>query len=163
MTREGIRNAVEAGVDSIEHGTGVDKETLALMAKKGVFLVPTSAAVSGNAESLPLVRAEIANAQAARVRIASGYDASTENSQGKNALELASLVKFGVSPVEAIRAATTTAADLMKWQESVGSIEKGKFADLIAVEGDPLADISVLQHVVFVMKGGAEVKGMTPK
>ena len=170
MTREGARNAVEAGVDSVEHGTEVDKETLALMANKGIFLVPTSAAISSDYESAPpgpraamepmmqSLRAEIANAQAARVKIASGFDASSDDKQGKNALELASLVKLGLTPIEAIRAATTTAADLMAWPESVGSIEKGKFADLIAVEGDPLADISVLQRVVFVMKGGTQVK-----
>ena len=67
------------------------------------------------------------------------------------------LVKLGLSPLEAIRAATLTAADVMAWQTSVGSIEKGKFADLVAVDGDPLADISALQHVVAVFKGGAVV------
>ena len=169
-TREGTRNAVEAGVDSIEHGTEIEKETLAVMAKKGVFLVPTAAAQSADYESAPparrvameptiqALRAEIANAQAAHVRIASGFDAATEDRQGRNALELASLVKLGLTPIEAIRAATTTAAELMGWQEFVGSIEKNKFADLIAVDGDPLADISVLQHVVLVIKGGKQVK-----
>jgi imidazolonepropionase-like amidohydrolase len=170
MTREGTRNAVEAGVDSIEHGTEIEKETLAVMAKKGVFLVPTAAAQSADYESAPparrvameptmqALRAEIANAQAAHVRIASGFDAATEDRQGRNALELASLVKLGLTPIEAIRAATTTAAELMGWQEFVGSIEKNKFADFIAVDGDPLADISVLQHVVLVIKAGKQVK-----
>lgn len=175
MTREGARNAVEAGVDSIEHGTEIEPETLALMAKRGVFLVPTSAAQSGDYDSAPAaqraamestmrsLRAEVANAQAAHVRIASGFDAATENKQGRNALELVSLVKLGLTPIEAIRAATTAAAELMGWQDSVGSIEKNKFADLIAVDGDPLADISVLQHVVFVLKGGKQVKPVTPE
>ena len=170
MSREGTRNAVEAGVDSIEHGTEIEKETLAVMAKKGVFLVPTAAAQSADYESAPparrvameptmeALRAEIANAQAAHARIASGFDAATEDRQGRNALELASLVKLGLTPIEAIRAATTTAAELMGWQEFVGSIEKNKFADFIAVDGDPLADISVLQHVVLVIKGGKQVK-----
>ena len=175
MTREGARNAVEAGVDSIEHGTEIEPETLALMAKRGVFLVPTSAAQSGDYDSAPAaqraamestmrsLQAEVANAQAAHVRIASGFDAATENKQGRNALELVSLVKLGLTPIEAIRAATTAAAELMGWQDSVGSIEKNKFADLIAVDGDPLADISVLQHVVFVLKGGKQVKPVTPE
>jgi imidazolonepropionase-like amidohydrolase len=170
MTREGARNAVEAGVDSIEHGTGIDRETLALMAKKGMFLVPTSAVISNDYETAPpaqrarmesmmtSLRAEITNALAEHVKIASGSDAGNEDAQGKNALELVSLVKFGLTPIEAIRAATLTAADLMAWGDSVGSIEKGKYADLIAVEGDPLADISRLQHVTFVMKGGVQIK-----
>jgi imidazolonepropionase-like amidohydrolase len=161
MTREGARNAVEAGVDSIEHGNQVDKETLALMASKGTFLVPTSSASLGDTAAEPAIQAlrtVIANAQAAHVKIACGFDADSDARQGRNALELASLVKLGLTPIEAIRAATVTAADLMAWQASVGSLEKGKFADLIAVDGDPLADISVLQHVTFVMKGGTPVK-----
>ncbi len=162
MSREGIRNAVESGVDSIEHGDGVDKETLALMAAKGVFLVPTSAAVSGNDESATrTVRAEITNAKSAGVKIACGFDAGTETKQGKNAAELVSLVRLGLTPMEAIRAATLTGADVMGWQGLVGSIEKGAFADLIAVEGDPLADISVLQHVASVLKGGILVRPHT--
>ena len=76
---------------------------------------------------------------------------------------MASLVKLGLTPIEAIRAATTTAAELMGWQEFVGSIEKNKFADLIAVDGDPLADISVLQRVVLVIKGGKQVKPFVPE
>jgi imidazolonepropionase-like amidohydrolase len=174
-TREGIRNAVEAGVDSIEHGTEVDQETLALMQKKGTFLVPTSAAISSDYESatptqraqmepiMQSLRKEITNAVAAHVKIASGSDASNDDTQGKNALELVTLVKLGLTPLDAIRAATTTAAELMAWQDSVGSIDQGKFADLIAVSGDPLADISVLQHVTFVMKGGAQVKPTQPR
>jgi imidazolonepropionase-like amidohydrolase len=170
MTPEGARNAVEAGVDSIEHGTQVDQATLAMMASKGIFLVPTSGALSGIYESAPAaqraameplmqsLRAEIANARAAHVRIACGFDADSADKQGKSALELASLVRLGLSALEAIRAATVEAAHLMGWQDSVGSIESGKFADLVAVEGDPLADIGVLQHVVFVMKNGKQVK-----
>jgi imidazolonepropionase-like amidohydrolase len=120
-----VLHAVQAGVDSIEHGTEIDKENLAQMAKKGVFLVPTSAAHSADYESAPAaqrvavepamqaLRAEIANAQAAHIRIVSGFDAATEDRQGRNALELASLVKFGLTPIEAIRAASTAAAEPM--------------------------------------------------
>jgi imidazolonepropionase-like amidohydrolase len=169
-TREGARNAVEAGVDSVEHGTKVDKETLALMEKKGIFLVPTSGAILGDYESVPpaqraemeetvqALRDEILNARAAHVKIVSGFDAATDNKQGKNSVELITLVKLGLTPLEAIRAATTTAAELMGWQDRVGSIDKGKFADIIAVDGDPLADISLLEHVTFVMKGGVPVE-----
>jgi len=170
-TREGARNAVESGVDSVEHGTHVDKETLALMASKGTFLVPTSAAISGDydqakspqqraemEETMQSLRDEITNARAAHVKIACGFDASNDDTQGKNARELVSLVKLGLPPIEAIQAATTVAAELMGWSDRIGSIEKGKFADLIAVDGDPLQDISALQHVKFVMKGGVQVK-----
>ena len=170
MTREGIRNAVEGGVDSIEHGNDVDKETLSSMAARGTFLVPTTSGAVGRYKSasaerraamepaIERLRAVIADARAAGVRIACGSDASSERSHGKNAAEIMALTTLGMKPIDAIRAATTTAAELMGWQDSAGSIEKGKFADLTAVEGDPLADISVLQHVVFVMKGGIRVR-----
>lgn len=170
-TKEGIRNAVESGVDSVEHGTGVDKETLQLMVEKGTFLVPTSAAVSGGyyeaktpeeraqmEPTMQSLRSEITNALALHVKIVCGFDASNDDTQGKNANELVSLVKLGLTPIEAVQAATTVAADLLGWSDRIGSIEKGKFADLVAVDGDPLQDISVLQHVKFVMKGGQQVK-----
>ena len=104
------------------------------------------------------LRSEITNALALHVKIVCGFDASNDDTQGKNANELVSLVKLGLTPIEAVQAATTVAADLMGWSDRIGSIEKGKFADLIAVDGDPLQDISVLQHVKFVMKGGEQVK-----
>ena len=170
-TREGIRNAVESGVDSIEHGTEIDKETLELMAQKGTYLVPTSAAVSHSfanpktplehelgESTMRSLREEIANARAAHVKIACGFDASTEDRQGKNAQELVKLVELGLPPLEAIQAATIVPSELMGWQESIGSIERGKYADLIAVDGDPLQDISILTKVSFVMKGGQRVK-----
>ena len=170
MTREGIRNAVDGGVDSIEHGNDLDKETLSLMATRGIFLVPTTSgtvrryqAASGERRAamepaMERLRAVVAGARAAGVRIACGSDASSESGHGKNATEITSLAALGMKPIDVIRAATTTAAELMGWQDSAGSLEKGKFADLIAVEGDPLADISVFQHVVFVMKGGSRVR-----
>lgn len=92
------------------------------------------------------------------MKIASGFDASSPDRQGKNANELVALTKRGMPPLEAIRAATMNAAELLGWQNRVGTLEPGKYADLIAVEGDPLVDITVLQHVKFVMKGGAVVK-----
>ena len=92
------------------------------------------------------------------MKIASGFDASGATNQGKNADELVALTKRGMSPIETIRAATLNAAELMSWQDRVGALEPGKYADLIAVDGDPLTDISVLQQVKFVMKGGSMVK-----
>jgi imidazolonepropionase-like amidohydrolase len=92
------------------------------------------------------------------VNVASGYDAADAGSQGKNAQELVALVRHGLTPAAAIRCATVTASDLLGWADRIGSIEAGKFADLIAVEGDPLKEITVLTNVVFVMKGGTVVK-----
>jgi imidazolonepropionase-like amidohydrolase len=92
------------------------------------------------------------------VKIASGYDASSAERQGKNANELVALVKRGMPPLQAIRAATVNAAELLGWQDRVGAVEAGKYADLIAVEGDPLTEVTVLQEVKFVMKGGTIVK-----
>jgi imidazolonepropionase-like amidohydrolase len=166
MTREGARNAVEAGVDSIEHGTAVDHETLALMAKRGVYLVPTSAAQFGSldkltgadrdefARRLEAFRKELADARQLHLKIATGFDASDAGEHGKNANELVMLVQLGFTPLEVVRAATIVGAELMGMRESVGSLEAGKFADVIAVDGDPLKDISALQHVAFVMKAG---------
>jgi imidazolonepropionase-like amidohydrolase len=101
---------------------------------------------------------EITIAKSMGVKIALGFDASEKGMHGKNATELASMVKRGLTPVEAIQAATINAAELLSWQDRVGAIEPGKFADLIAVVGDPLNDITVLQNVIFVMKGGEVVK-----
>jgi imidazolonepropionase-like amidohydrolase len=92
------------------------------------------------------------------IKIASGFDASRVGLHGKNADELVALTKRGMPSLEAIRAATVKAAELIGWQENVGAVEAGKYADLIAVEGDPITDIAVLQQVKFVMKGGAVVK-----
>ena len=92
------------------------------------------------------------------VKIASGFDASTPAGQGRNADQLVAMAKRGMPLLEVIRAATLNAAELMGWQEDVGAIEAGKYADLIAVEGNPLTDIAVLQKVEFVMKGGQIVK-----
>ncbi|SPE27462.1 Amidohydrolase domain protein (fragment) [Candidatus Sulfopaludibacter sp. SbA3] len=169
MTREGARNAVEAGVDSIEHGTSLDHETLALMANRGVYLVPTSAAQFGSLETakgperdqleqrFEAFRKQLADARQLHVKIAAGYDASEADQQGKS-IKVLMLVKLGFTPREVLRAATLVGEELMGMQKSIGSLEPGKFADLIAVEGDPLQDISALQHVTFVMKGGVRVR-----
>jgi imidazolonepropionase-like amidohydrolase len=171
-TPEGIHNALTAGVDSIEHGHRIDRANLELMKAQGVFLVPTVSGIDARGATLPDNEAihkrfaafmaqiddGLKNARLLGVKIASGFDAGGAESQGKNADELVALVKHGLSPIEAIRAATTNAAELLGWEDRVGAIEPGRFADLIAVEGDPLADIAVLKNVKLVMKGSVVVK-----
>jgi imidazolonepropionase-like amidohydrolase len=174
-TPEGIKNAVTAGVDSIEHGHGASQEDLEMMKAKGTFLVPTVGVIDDIFEKhkndaitperrkrreafLQGIQQSVQTAKSLGVKIASGFDASDPDGQGKNADELVALTKRGLTPLEAIRAATINAAELLSWQDKVGAIEIGHYADLIAVEGDPLADITLLQHVKFVMKGGKVVK-----
>jgi imidazolonepropionase-like amidohydrolase len=174
-TPEGIKNAIMAGVDSIEHGFGADRESLEMMKAHGTFLVPTVGVVDAQLElhkNVPLtpeqrqrrdeflqaIQQSLQQALSLGVKMASGFDASTPTGQGRNADQLVAMAKRGISPPEVIRAATVNAAELMGWQEDVGAIEAGKYADLIAVEGNPLTDIAVLQKVDFVMKGGIIVK-----
>lgn len=170
-TALGIRNAITAGVDSIEHGHGADRQDLEMMRAKAVYWVPTMGyyfyrvdkTTSAQAhkymeEVLQRARQNIPIARELGVKIANGFDPSSAEEHGQNAHEIIAMTKLGLTPIEAIRAATTTAADLMGWQDKVGLIEPGKYADIIAVAGDPLADISELQRVTFVMKGGLVVK-----
>lgn len=174
-TPQGIKNAIAAGVDSIEHGFGADRESIEMMKTHGIFFVPTLSAIDSLIEAhkndpttpegrqkreafLQHLSQNIQLAMTLGVKIASGSDPSSPDRQGKNADEIVALTKRGMPPLEAIRAATVNAAELMSWQNDVGSIEAGKYADLIAVEGDPLTDITVLQHVKFVMRGGTIVK-----
>jgi imidazolonepropionase-like amidohydrolase len=185
-TPEGIKNALLAGVDSIEHGHGANREDLEMMKAQETFLVPTIGVVDDMiaaqaelhkndpkndpnvaegrkwAESLLLgIKEEIQTAKSLGVKIAAGFDAATPELQGRNAAELAAMTKRGLTSLEAIQAATINAAELLSWQDNVGVLEAGHYADVIAVDGDPLADITVLQHVKFVMKGGVIVKDGT--
>jgi len=169
-TPEGIKNAITAGVDSIEHGHRADRQAIEMMRDKGIFLVATVGMIANQMERaspeqrqrmagfIEGVQQEIRMALDLHVRMASGFDASGASVHGKNADELVALAKFGVPAIDAIRAATMNAAELMSWQSDVGAIEPGKFADLIAVDGDPLSDIAVLKQVKFVMKGGKVVR-----
>jgi imidazolonepropionase-like amidohydrolase len=170
-TAEGIRNAVTAGVDSIEHGHRVDRATLDLMKSKGIYLVPTLSPIDADMARAPgdwtspqakaflaAVNEGVATAKKLGVKIADGSDPSSADRHGRNAEELEAMTRRGLSALEAIRAATVTAADLIGWPDDVGAVEAGKFADVIAVDGDPLTDIKVLQHVRFVMKGGRIIK-----
>ena len=170
---EGIRWASMAGVDSIEHGSYIDDAGIAAMKKHGTYLVPTQYLADWMAENgarvLPPMfqqkmkevtgksRPNVTRAMAAGVKIAFGTDAGVYP-HGLNAHEFAVYVKMGMTPLAAIQSATLNAADLLGWSDRVGSLEPGKYADLIAVDGDPLADVSTLEHVKFVMKGGAVVK-----
>jgi len=170
-TPEGIRNALEAGADSIEHATFADESSLKLMKQKGAFLVTTKAAymemakTSSDAGTREHGRRAIENARrilpmahSMGVKIASGFDPASEGEHGKNAREIVVLNELGLSAIDSIRAATVNAAELMGWSKKIGSLETGKYADLIAVSGDPLSDVSELQHVKFVMKGGVVIR-----
>jgi imidazolonepropionase-like amidohydrolase len=166
---EGIKAAVRAGVDSIEHGSMLDDEAIALMKEHGTFLVPTDylteamdtprlpPPIRKKAETvLPLAQTSHQKAIAAGVKIAYGTDAGVYP-HGLNAHEFETLVRRGMKPLDALRAATLGACELLGVSDR-GSIAPGKLADLIAVSGDPLRDVTVLQKVEFVMKGGAIVK-----
>jgi imidazolonepropionase-like amidohydrolase len=173
-----IDAAVRAGVDSIEHGSYADAESFALMKQHGTYLVPTlsafygvlkladensSALAPGSAAKIraiaPLALGMLAGAHKAGVKIAFGTDAAGNAvPHGTNAGEFALLVKAGLTPMEAIETATRNAADLIGDPQDIGTIRPGRYADLIAVRDDPLADVDALRHVGFVMKGGAVFK-----
>jgi imidazolonepropionase-like amidohydrolase len=160
-----IRNAIEAGIDCIEHGSLASDETLDLMIERGTFLVATTYLADGMdvsraapelqakaADVFPRSRATISKAIAKGVKVACGTDAPAIP-HGKNAKELLALVERGMTPLQALRAATTVAADLIDVTDR-GRLESGLLADVIAVPGDPLSDIGVIEDVRFVMKGG---------
>lgn len=169
---DGINLALRLGADSIEHGTIFDDETIGLFRRSGAYYVPTLSTVNGYLERLeadpnaypPDVLAKIQwrisitgqslqRAAPAGVRIAFGTDAGVSK-HGRNADEFALMVRHGMTPMGAIEAATVNAADLLGLSAEVGSLEPGKRADLIAVEGDPLSDVSTLTRVGFVMRDG---------
>lgn len=168
----GIKNAIRAGIDSIEHGFYLDAEAIDMMLERGVFFVPTLAAlyhiIEGGAESgIPAFmiekakRAEDAQldsfrrAREAGVRIAAGNDGGTPFNTSDNLVsELERMVKAGMSPAEALDAAHATAADLLHLSELIGTVEPDKMADLAVLDADPLADISVLRQVHRVIKDG---------
>jgi imidazolonepropionase-like amidohydrolase len=167
----GLRVAVEAGVDSIEHGCYLDEapELLDRMAARGIFFVPTFTVYDYHRKSpAPHIRerardleehhrASLSRALAAGVKVAAGTDAGGHG-HPPNALEIAGLVKAGMAPLQALRAATGWAAECLGREREIGTVEKGKLADLIAISGDPLADVGILQdpgRIALVLKGGA--------
>jgi imidazolonepropionase-like amidohydrolase len=170
MALQGVHNSVEAGVDSIEHGNYISEDDLKTMVTRGIYYVPTifvgAYVAQGRAAAgapvwvkmLSIHEDTFRRALKAGVKIAFGTDAGgfawTENP----AKEFAYMVKWGMTPEQAIRSATGTAAALLGWSDQVGTLETGKFADIVATPGDPLADITALEKVDFVMKGGRVVK-----
>src|SRR6266853_334118 len=160
---DGLGNCVNAGVESIEHGVELDDDVIRMMVQKGIYLAPTLYHYQLDREhdmkkfgghsiaeiSEPSFRRAVA--QGLKIAFGSGVGPFPHGTQNK---EFEYMVKFGMTTVQAIRAATSDAANMMGWQERVGSVEPGKFADLVAVEGNPIADITELERIKFVMKGG---------
>jgi imidazolonepropionase-like amidohydrolase len=170
----GIKQAILAGVDSIEHGSLINDEDIRLMKERGTYLVPTLYVpdwLAENAEKVgippwgvaklnalrPAIHGNLSRAFRAGVRVAFGTDAAVYP-HGLNAHEFPVMVQLGLTPIQAIQAATANAAELLGWSDRVGSIEPGRLADLIAVSGDPTHDVTVLERVQFVMKGGQVIK-----
>jgi imidazolonepropionase-like amidohydrolase len=164
---DGIAAALKAGVDSIEHGDGLTEAEMDEMVRRGIYWVPTimvgAYVAPGRAGNWPkMVETEKKAFQLALkkgVKIVLGTDAGGFDWKGLNeALEFKYYVDYGMTPMQAIRTATTSAAELLGWSDKMGSIEAGKWADLVAISGDPLKDVTELQKVKFVMKGGAVFK-----
>ena len=171
---EGQRNAIIAGCDTIEHGFGLDQEQVNMMVAKGLFYDPTIVRytepymddndkknTAGKYRIIPIFTKAATMAAATKgikVMVGSGADGSTF-AHGTQALEFEALVKLAnMTPARAIQSGTIVNAEALGWQDQIGSIEKGKYADLVAVSGDPLADITELQRVKFVMKGGKVIR-----
>ena len=170
MALNGVHNSVEAGVDSIEHGNYISDADLKSMAEKGIYYVPTiyvgeyvaqGRAAAGAKVWLDMIKIHedtFRRALKAGVKIAFGTDVGGFDWGVDPAVEFPYMVKYGMTPAQALRSATLNAAELLGMQNDVGSIAPGKYADLVAVKGDPLADISILQKIDFVMKGGEVYK-----
>ena len=174
---EGIKNALRAGIHSIEHGIYLDDEAIELMLKRGAFLVPTllaplavleigekggmaEYAIRKTREVIEAHSDSISRAHQAGVKIAMGTDAGVMP-HGTNLRELGLMVNIGMTPMETIVATTKTAAECLGWQDQVGTVEVGKLADLVIVKTNPLRDIRSLEnadHIVLVMKDGKIVK-----
>ncbi len=169
----GIANAARAGVRSVEHGSLMDEAAIELMAGRGTYLVADlyngdfiaaegrrahwpAETLRKNDETTEAQRAGFRKAVAAGVRIAFGTDSGVYP-HGDNAIQLAYYVRYGLSPLAAIRSATLWAAECIGWDDRVGTLEPGLFADLVAVDGDPLVDVTLLERPVAVVKGGIQV------
>ena len=171
---EGQKNSIIAGCDTIEHAFGLDQEQANMMVAKGLYYDPTlqrytepylddndAKNTGGKYRIIPIFEHAVQMAAATKglkIMMGSGADGETYV-HGTQALDFEMLVKHGgLTPVRALQAATTINAEVLGWQDQIGSIDKGKYADLVAVSGDPLADITELQRVKFVMKGGKVIK-----
>lgn len=170
MGLEGVHNAVAAGVDSIEHGAYISDDDLKTMLARGIYYVPTlyifiyadqirtAAGFQGWQGGTAIHAETFRRAHKAGLKIAFGTDAGGFEWTINPAKEFSYMVQYGMTPAEAIRAATVTASELLRMQDQIGTIEPGKFADVVAVPSDPLADVSALEHVNFVMKDGVVYK-----
>jgi imidazolonepropionase-like amidohydrolase len=173
MALNGVHDSVEAGVDSIEHGNYIADADLKTMAQRGIYYIPTffvgeyvaqGRANAGAPVWLQMIKIHadtFRRALKAGVKIAFGTDVGGFDWSIDPAVEFPLMVKYGMTPAQALRAATTSAAELLDMQNDVGSVAPGKYADIVAVKGDPLADISLLQKIDFVMKGGEIYKSPT--
>jgi imidazolonepropionase-like amidohydrolase len=170
----GIKYAVLAGVDSIEHGSYITDQETQLMKEHGTYLVPTVYLEDWVLQNLqilgwtpnsmekartviPIANKNVSHAFKSGVKVALGTDAGIYP-HGLNGHEFRKMVEMGLTPLQAIQAGTVNAADLLGWSDKVGTIETGKWADIVAVDGDPLQDTATLEHVKFVMKGGEVIK-----
>ena len=170
---EGLRNAIIAGVDTIEHGQGLDDTMIEMMVQKGLYYDPTGIRYSldsidandrkntgGKYSIIPIfdknARAAIAH-KGLKIMFGSGVDGDLypHGTQGR---DFGWLVKHGMTPAAALQAATVVNSQMMGWQDQIGSLDKGKYADIVAVSGDPLQDITEMERVKFVMKGGKVIK-----
>jgi imidazolonepropionase-like amidohydrolase len=175
--KQAIDHTIALGVDSIEHGTYADAESYRLFKAHGTYFVPTMlvgtkvvehakahpedlnpSTVQKALTVVPYMLQNMHNAYAAGVKIAFGTDTFGMSNHGENAQEFALLVGAGMPPIEAIKAATWNAADLIGDTKDIGTVQPGRYADIIAVDADPLKDVTVLEHVAFVMKGGVVYK-----
>ena len=171
---EGRKNAIIAGCDTIEHGFGLKQDQVDMMVAKGLYYDPTlvrytepnmddtdAKNTGGKYRMIPVfgkAAAMPAATKGIKVMMGSGVDGSTF-AHGTQGLEFEALVKLaGLTPARAIQAGTIVNAEVLGWQDQVGSIDKGKYADLVAVSGDPLVDVRELQRVRFVMKGGLIIR-----
>jgi len=171
---EGIKRAIRAGVSSVEHASFIDDEGIALAKERGTYLVMdiynddyilAEYGRKGYPEKIMNKERQVGRVQrenfkkalGAGAKMAFGTDAGVYP-HGLNARQFATMVEWGMTPAQAIRAATSNAADLLGWSDRVGSVQPGRLADLVAVAGNPLEDITTLQHVAFVMKGGVVYK-----
>jgi len=173
---EGIKRAVRAGSRSIEHGSLIDDEAIELMAERGTYLVADiycgdyiadegrrrgwpGEILRKNEDTTGAQREGFQKAVKAGVKVAFGTDSGVYP-HGWNARQLPYMVRFGMTSMQAVQSTTIVAAELMGWDDRIGSVEPGKLADLVAVEGDALEDVARFTDVAFVMKGGAVVKGL---
>jgi imidazolonepropionase-like amidohydrolase len=168
--RDGIESALRAGADTIEHGDGLDDELMDLMVRRGVYWCPTifvgAYVAEGRAAAgapiwktmVDLERQAFGKAVRKGVRISYGTDAGGYSWTENQAKEFSYMVRYGMTPMQAIQSATSVAAALLGQEANLGTVEPGRYADVVAVKGDPLADVAELERVSFVMKGGTVYK-----